>query len=138
LGGCRSVAPLPPVNTNEPGWTVRQGQALWLPNRSSQTIAGDLLVATRDNGEFLVQFTKVPFPSVIARRTRDQWQIQFSPQNRRLEGRGKPSNFIWFELPRALAGQPLSGLWHFERKSGSGWVLQDSSTGESLQGFLTP
>ncbi len=27
--GCATVKPLPPINLKAPGWTVREGQAVW-------------------------------------------------------------------------------------------------------------
>src|SRR5258708_3062502 len=45
--GCRTAAPLPVVNLKEPGWTVREGQAVWRRDRKAPEIAGDILVATR-------------------------------------------------------------------------------------------
>src|SRR5215472_9998651 len=64
VSGCRT-APLPPSNLNEPGWTVRQGQAVWHTPKG-QEIAGDVLVATKGPVRSVVQFTKTPFTLVIA------------------------------------------------------------------------
>src|SRR5690242_18775520 len=47
LSGCMTMKPLPKVNFSEPGWTVRQGQAVWRPQREAPEIAGELLVASR-------------------------------------------------------------------------------------------
>src|SRR5256885_14903702 len=66
--GCQSASTsLPPVNLSEPGWTIRQGQAVWRPNRGPLEIAGELLVATRSDGCSVVQFTKTPLPFLVAR-----------------------------------------------------------------------
>jgi hypothetical protein len=138
LAACRTAPPLPPVNTTEAGWTVRQGQAVWEPHRGAQPLAGDLLVATRSDDESLVQFTKAPFPSIIAQTTKDQWQVQFFPQNRRAAGRGRPPRLIWFELVRSLTRLPPTDGWRFRIKPDNSWVLENPSTGESLEGFLSP
>src|SRR3954454_11899974 len=44
--GC-STAPMHPVNLKEPGWTLREGQAVWKRNRNATEIAGEVLVANR-------------------------------------------------------------------------------------------
>src|SRR5439155_15039375 len=61
---CRMLPPLPSVNLAEPGWTVHEGQAIWRPKRDAPEIAGEILVATHQDGRALVQFTKTPFPFV--------------------------------------------------------------------------
>src|ERR1043166_4713848 len=76
-GACRTVLPLPPANLSQPGWTVRQGQAIWRSARKAPEIAGELLLATRTDGEAFVQFTKTPFPLVIAQTSGSDWEIRF-------------------------------------------------------------
>src|SRR5436190_1004987 len=73
LVGCRT-APLPPVNLHEPGWTVREGQAVWKRDQNTPEIAGEVLLATRPDGCTFVQFTKTPFPMIIAQTTTNHWQ----------------------------------------------------------------
>ena len=46
--------------------------------------------------------------------------------------------FSWLYLPAALTGNPLPSQLHFERKADGGWRLENSSTGETLEGFLSP
>src|SRR6185503_6749264 len=41
LTSCRTTLTLPPVNLSEPGWTLRQGQALWRSKRDAPEIAGE-------------------------------------------------------------------------------------------------
>src|ERR1043166_5371267 len=43
--GCVSLHPLPRIDFHQPGWTVRQGQAVWRLEHRKQEIAGELLVA---------------------------------------------------------------------------------------------
>ena len=129
--------PLPKVNLSEPGWTVRQGQAVWHPGRGAQEIAGELLVAARRDGPAFVQFTKTPFPLVEAQTTVNRWTVEFPPQDKRYSGRGAPpARLLWFELARVLAGLPLPKNWVW-KNSETGWRLENSSTGEFLQGYFT-
>ena len=129
------MQPLPKVNLSEPGWDIRQGQAVWQPARKSPEIAGELLLATHANGSTFVQFTKTPFPFAIAQTTSNGWQIEFPPQNRRYTGPGKPpGRIVWFQLCNALTGKPLARGWTW-LDSGTSWQLKNSS-GESLEGYL--
>src|SRR5438105_2797703 len=106
--GCHTLPPLAPANFSEPDWRVRQGQAVWRSGRSAPEIAGEILVATRTNGDSFIQFTKTPFPLVVAQQTGHQWEIQFPTENKRYSRRGNPPiRLIWFWLARALTGEPL-------------------------------
>ena len=134
--GCRTLTSLPPVNLSEPGWTVRQGQAVWRSGRGMPEIAGELLMATQAGTNEFIQFTKTPFPLVIARKAANHWQIQFSTENKRFSGLGKPpARLIWLWLSPALSGQLPSKkwLWH---QSQDGWHLENRATGESLDGYF--
>ena len=75
--GCRTTPPLPPADFSAPGWHVQQGQAVWKPSQSRPELAGDLLLATNVNGNFFLQFSKMPFPLATARVSGDRWQIEF-------------------------------------------------------------
>src|SRR4030095_2800907 len=89
---CRTLPPLPPVNLSEPGWTLRQGQAVWRNRREAPEIVGEILYARHRDGRTLLQFTKNPLPFVTARTSADDsWQIEFVPQRRRFRGKGTPS-----------------------------------------------
>lgn len=130
---------LPPLNLSEPGWTLRQGQAVWRPNSRSPEIAGELLVATHFDGRAFVQFTKTPLPFVVAQITTHSWQIQFVPENRTFSGRGRPAaRLIWLHLPGCLAGAPPPPPLAWQPSGTGNWRLQHRSTGESLEGYLTP
>src|SRR4051812_19452341 len=85
LPACRT-APTPKANLSEPGWTVRQGQAVWREKKDASGIAGELLLATRPGRTFL-QFTKTPFPFVIAQTGTNSWQMESPAENRRYSGR---------------------------------------------------
>jgi len=136
LTACISAPPLPKVNLSEPGWTTREGQAVWHPPHKAAEIAGDLSVATKADGSVFVQFTKTPLPFAIAQTTPNGWQIEFPTQNRRFAAHGSPpARIVWFQLADALAGKPLSKNWTW-KTSGDNWQLTNSSSGESLEGYL--
>ncbi len=138
LAGCTST-PLPSADFNTPGWHVQQGQAIWQPSSSRPELAGDLLLATNVNGNYFIQFSKIPFPLVTAQVSGDRWQIQFGANQYNWHGSGAPpSRFAWFQLPGALDGQNLDGNWRFARADTNSWNLKNSHTGESLEGEFFP
>lgn len=137
--GCRTASPLPPADFSTPGWRVQQGQAVWKPSSSRPDLAGDLLLATNVNGNFFIQFSKIPFPLATAQVSGDQWQIQFGADQYSWHGRGTPpSRFGWFQLPRALRDENPGGNWQFTRVETNSWRLQNSHTGETLEGGFFP
>lgn len=127
--GCRTSHPFPPLDVSAPGWRVQEGQAVWKPPGKRPELAGDFLVATNQNGNFFVQFSKTPFPLVTAAMTGADWQIQFGANTYSWHGRGKPpQRFVWFKLPAALWTAPGPGrLW-----------LDNPRTGETLEVHLFP
>lgn len=136
--GCRTTHGLPAADLQAPGWTVQPGQAVWKPSRSRPGLAGELLLATRTNGDLFVQFDKLPFPLATAQITGSEWQIRFGAGKYAWHGRGEPpARFVWFQLPHALAGDPLGAPWTFTR-DGDAWRLENRRTGEALEGSLTP
>lgn len=139
LTGCRSLSVhIPAANLQESGWTVRQGQAVWRIPTGSREIAGEVLVATKPDGGAFVQFTKSPFPLVIAQATHDRWEIEFPPQNKHYSGRGAPpKRIIWLYLPRMLQGRPPPRNWTWKEDS-SGWQLRNGSNGEAIEGYFDP
>jgi len=137
-GGCASFSkPLPPVNLQAPGWTVRQGQAVWkLPAKGDHDLAGEVLVATGPDDQTFVQFSKTPFPILIGQTSGNHWQVELPPQNKRYAGPGlPPKRLIWLYLPRALAGKSLPANCHWTN-SGSDWRLANQKTGEAIEGFF--
>lgn len=136
--GCESlVKPLPPLNLEQSGWTVRQGQAVWkLPTRGNHDIAGEVIVATSNDTAF-VQFTKTPFPILIGQLSPNRWQVQLPPQNKRYAGPGlPPKRLLWLYLPRALMGKPLPPRWSWTDSEGN-WRLENQKTGETIEGFFS-
>jgi hypothetical protein len=137
LAGCGTLGPIPAANFSEPGWTIQQGQAIWRRDRDAAEIAGEILFATNARRSVL-QFTKTPFPLIIAQTTSEGWQLEAPVEDRRFSYRGTPPDrLIWFQLPRALSGSSLSSKWIWQSHSNS-WSLENRSTGERLHGFLEP
>jgi hypothetical protein len=137
--GCRTVQPSLVVDLSEPGWRVRQGQAVWRPKHRAPELAGELLVAAHADGRTLVQFTKTPFPIVAAQATPTDWQIHFAPRNRTLRGSGEPPRrFIWLHLARCLNGSAPPRGWSLARREDATWRFESRATGETLEGYLTP
>jgi hypothetical protein len=133
--GCHTARPLPPVDFSAPGWRVQQGQAVWKPSSSRPEIAGDLLLATNGNGNFFLQFSKTPFPLATAQVAGDQWKIEFGADKYSWHGQGAPPDrFGWLQLPRVLLGKDANGDWQFTGGGTNSWRLQNSRTGESLEG----
>jgi hypothetical protein len=126
-------------NAAGPGWRVQQGQALWRPQRGLPEFGGDLVLASDDAGRCLIQFDKTPMAILSAQTTSNRWLIKFPPQQMSFSGRGPgPTRFSWLYLHPALAGEILPPALHFESKPDGGWRLENSRTGETLEGFLSP
>lgn len=137
LAGCASPDQ-PPPPTGAPPWQTRTGQAVWQARPGTPALAGELVLARRANGDFLVQFSKPPLTLVEASRTGRRWQVVFPAQARRLRGTGTGSpRLLWLWLPAALDGAALPDRVTFHR-AGEGWRLCNSRTGESLEGYLAP
>ena len=121
------------------GWRVQEGQALWRPRKGLPEIAGDLVVVRDENQRCLLQFSKTPITLVTAQTTSNRWLIQFPPRQWSFSGHHRPpARFAWLYLPMGLSGQPLPPPFRFEPKPDGGWRLENTSTGESMEGFLAP
>lgn len=141
LAGCASVPEFAPADLAQDGWSQRTGQAVWRPADSSRPrLIGDLLLATRDNGDLLVNFVKAPIPLFTARVEDGRWNIRFVERDRAYGGRGKPprKRFIWFALPQILAGQAPPRPWQLTRPQPNIWLLEQPKSGESLRLVLAP
>ena len=134
--GCRTLPPLPPVDLSERGWTVQQGQAVWKSGNKMPEIAGELMLASRPYGNQFIQFTKTPFPLVIAQKVTNHWQINFPTENKRYSGLGAPpKRLIWFWLSQALSGKLPGDKWSWNQNE-NGWRLENHSSGERLEGYF--
>ena len=140
LAGCQSLPPQPPMDLSEPGWTIRQGQAVWTAKPGAEGVAGDLLVAMHWNGRNVVQFTKPPLPLVAAQSSTNHWQIQYFAQDKTYSGRGRPpERILWLQLPDNLAmfiSERKDTDWSITRHRGGSWQFTNNVSGESLDGFL--
>jgi hypothetical protein len=129
---------MPPVDLLEPGWTVREGQAVWRMQGGNE-LAGEILIAMRADGREFVQFTKNPFPLAVAQATTNTWEVQLPTENKRYAGHGlPPARLIFLYLPKVLAGQPPPKGWTWQRLPDNNWRLENRATGERLEGFLNP
>src|SRR5437667_5622 len=138
-GACRTSPPLAPANLSAPGWTIREGQAVWRPKIKRPEIAGELLVATHRTGETYLQFTKTPLPFVVARITTNRWHIEFVTEHREFSGYGQPpSQFGWLHLAACVAGTAPPAQWRWEIFPNDRWRLENRTSGETFEGFLTP
>jgi hypothetical protein len=138
-GGCTSAVRLPQVDLSQAGWHTQQGQAVWKPPGPRPEIAGDLLLATNQNGDFFVQFSKVPFTVATAEGIGRNWQIQFGAHDYHRHGHGAPPDrFVWFELPPAELGLNKGRHWKFSREPDGQWRLENARSGETLTGRFFP
>jgi len=139
LAGCRSTTPLPPMDLTKPGWTVREGQAVWAAARGEPGIAGELLVALRADGACFVQFAKPPFTLVTARAEFGAWSVHQPQRRRQAGGRGRaPDQWVWFALVESMTGTTPGSGWRWEARAAGAWRLANPATGETLEGYLTP
>ena len=131
--GCRSTAPLPPLDLAAPGWEVRQGQALWRPGGGKPEIAGDVVLSRHPRGDAFVQFSKT-LPIVSGRLSPGTWQIEFPPEDKRYSGGGNPpKRLVWLQLLRALEGAALDDRWLLAHPSDRFIALEDPHSGERLE-----
>jgi hypothetical protein len=122
-----------------PGWRVQEGQALWRPGKAAPELAGDLVLATHADGRSLVEFAKTPMSFVVVQTTRTNWLIRIPPRRMSFRGRNPPpARTAWLFLNAALAGEPLPAPFRFERKADGGWRLENTRSGESVEGYLGP
>lgn len=137
FSGCETPPPQNLFSVSGPNWRVQQGQALWTPRTGAPQFGGDLILAS-DDGSSFVQFSKTPLTIVTAEVTPERWLLRF-PQNGEVwDGhQPAPARTVWLYLADALAGKPLPKAFHFERKPDGNWRLEDTKTGEILEGFLS-
>lgn len=138
LCSCRTTPDLPPVNLSEPGWTQRQGQAVWRRERDKPEFAGELLLATRGD-RVMLQLTKNPLPFVNVQSRGAQWELKYIQQRRFHHGDGVPdADQIWVHLARALNGTKPPAPLVFQFTAQHGFKLENPKTGETVSGFLNP
>jgi hypothetical protein len=139
LGGCITAPDKILFAVSGPGWTVRQGQAIWRPGPRYPELAGEIVLAQNRDGRSSLQFTKTLLPVALAQITKTNWLIQFPPQRLGFTGRGQPpQRFVWLHLAAALADETLTIDFRFTRDPDGGWRLENRRTGEFVEGFLSP
>lgn len=136
--GCRTTTQSL-FTASGPGWHIQQGQALWQPHSGLPEFGGDLVLASSPDGRALIQFDKTPLSMVFAQTTSNRWLIRFPQQQYSFSGHvPAPTRFVWLYLPAALDGKPLPPPLLFGHKSDGSWRLENSRTGETLEGYLSP
>jgi hypothetical protein len=137
--GCGTVASLPEVDLDEPGWTVWSGQAVWRSAADRPPLAGELIVARHDDGDVLVSFSKPPLPIFTAQSVGRLWRIDFVERGRSYSGRGRPPRrFVWFRLPNLIGDGAAPEGWRVEGGGDRDWSLRHPGRGESIRVVLDP
>jgi hypothetical protein len=96
-------------------------------------------MASHDDGRCVVEFAKTPLPLVMVQTSSTQWFIEFPARRMSFGGRQPPPvRFAWVYLPAALSGDSLPSALHFQRKPDGGWRLENTRSGETVEGFLSP
>lgn len=121
------------------GWRVQEGQAVWRPRHGLPELGGDVVMASHADGSCAVEFAKPPLALVVAQTTRTHWLVRFPPRGIGFGGRGRPSaRFAWLYLHAALVDEPLPKQFRFERKPDGSWRLENTRSGETVEGYLSP
>src|SRR6185369_7443322 len=137
LTGCRTVPNAKPIDISEPGWRVRQGQALWRNKADAPEIAGEVIVASNASERAFVQFVKNPLPLLTGEVAPGRWQIEFIPEKRSFEGRGKPPRrLLWLQLLANLQQPQAKPPLAFTKMPDNSYQIEDHSTGERVTLFL--
>jgi hypothetical protein len=137
-GGCQTAAKWL-FTASGPGWHVQEGQTLWRRGRGLPELGGDLVVARHEDGRCLIRFDKTPLSLVSVQSTRNNWVIQYSWRRIGFSGhRVRPARFAWLYLCAALSGEQLPPPLRFERRQDGSWRLENTRTGETLEGYLSP
>lgn len=131
--GTTRQSSLAPLDISAPGWSVRQGQALWRPAGENPEIAGDVVISSHPSAGSYVQFSKT-LPILSGRLGPGGWQFETIPENKRYSGRGQPPRrIVWLQLLRAIEGQEISDRWSVARPSDNYIALEDTHSGERLK-----
>ena len=134
LLSCSKNLPLPEVDLSAPGWTVWTGQALWKPEADRAAIAGDIVLASHDNGDVLISFAKPPVPIFTAQTAAKLWRIDHAHAQRSHTGSGQPpARFVWFQIPAMLQDSTAPKGWRMITAADSVWELDNLDTGERIR-----
>lgn len=98
-----------------------------------------MLVAYHPNGSYVFDFEKTPLPITTGCTSATNWLIQFPAQRLSFGAKGRPPvRFAWLYLGAALEDKPVPKPLRFERKPDGGWRLENTRSGETIEGFLAP
>lgn len=137
-GGCRT-AEWPTDDWSQPGWQVRHGQAVWKPGAGRTEIAGELILATRDDGAAYVQFAKPPLTLCEARSEGARWWFRAGATSMRRSGRGPPPvRLLWLHLDPALRNRAIPAPLRWRPSGATGWRLENPDRDEWIEGYLGP
>ena len=137
MAGCRTAPTLAPLDLSGPGWQVRQGQALWRNKADAPEIAGEVVLATHQDGRAFVQFLKNPLPLLTAQIGTNSWQIEFIPEKRTISGRrGIPTQLIWLYLLRGVQGTSPPKEFTFGKTTDGATQIENKRSGEKVILFL--
>ena len=133
LAGCAAPR-LPPADFAQPGWRVQETQAVWRPRRDAPELVGELLVAVRDDGSRVVQFSKQSLPLVTARSATNGWRLTSPLRSGAYAGSPPPTDRVpWFQLDALPPHATTSPRWDLTRTAEGGWTLSNPRTGEMLE-----
>lgn len=132
--GCTNPR-MAPLNLAEPGWRLRESEAVWRPAQDAPELMGELLVAHHDDGRRWIQFSKQGLPWITARQGGGAWRIESPLRRRGAGGRGRPPGRVpWFLLDDLPPSDPPGhSPWRLQRWA-SGWRLSNEATGEAIEG----
>jgi len=139
LCGCGTIGTLSPIDLSEPGWSLREGQAVWHMPGHRPELAGEMILALNADGRCFVEFDKAPFPLVRAECGDSGWEIEFPPQELYYAGGGPPpGRLAWLQVCRGLAGREVAPPWRLERRADGSWRLENPRSQEAVEGWLQP
>ena len=135
ITGCAIGTPtLEKVDLEEPGWRLYNGQALWNPGAKRPTIAGEIIVASHERGDILVDFSKSTLPLITAQIVGDIWRFEVFESGKSYSGKTPPPKRVfWFYLPALVEGKSLPKSWMAETTEEGAWTVRRKGTDEMIK-----
>lgn len=138
LSGCVGWNP-PPIDLADGSWNVRRGQAVWHPANRDLELAGEYLGGASGPDRAFVQFSKSPLLLAEVRVASKRWKAAFPSLNRSFSGVGSPpSRLAWTQWIRVAQGNATADGWTFSGRLDGTWRLENSRTGEWMEGISDP
>ena len=138
LAGCNTWHPAP-IDLHQASWTTTRGQAVWHPAHRDVELAGELLIATTPDGQGYLQFAKGPVLLAEARTDAGHWQARFPAVHRTYGGPGPaPARLASNQLLRLALGQPPATGWTWRGSLEDQWRLENTGSGEWIEGTRLP